>query len=385
MKAISEDIDQKKQNIFSFANGDVLHYHKRGIYIEFKGVRTVLSTSVLNGGIRKDLKGVFNYNCLADQYACELSEDSYEKELSKNAKEIGLSEEPVTGLSTAAWMDYLSIQTECFEELEVTAFVTGGIDKNATRVGEPASYYEKNGQFYMIDDEKKRSPGTINIILYMNQNLSPGVLTRALVTCTEAKVTAVEELMIGSLYSKDLATGSGTDGTILIADASSPYTLTDAGEHSKLGELIGITVKRAVKEALYLQAGVCAPRQHKITERGKRYGITIGSLWDCYIENRMNLKKATFSRMEEFEKRFEQYDTNSTLVVWLSLYLHLLDQYRWGMLKWGEIVRETEQLTKGLLKLEREADWVFQMIEEESVIEQLVERAKRAIISSLSS
>ncbi|SES86144.1 adenosylcobinamide amidohydrolase [[Clostridium] polysaccharolyticum] len=377
---ILKDNGTGKQLVYTCKNGDKLYYQKRGIWIEFADRRRVLSTSVLNGGLREDIKGVFNFNCLADQYACDLTEDTYEQELQKNAKQIGLMKEPVTGLSTAAWVEFLSVQTEAFEELEVTAAVTGGIDKNAVRAGDLASYYEWDGEYHMINPAEKITKGTINILLEINQNLAPGVLTRALVTCTEAKAAAIEELMIGSLYSEDFATGSGTDGTILICDSTSVHALTDAGEHSKLGELIGNVVKKAVKEALYLQAGVCAPRQHKISERGKRYGITFGSVWDCYVRQKEKFQEMgiQFAFSEELEKQFQYKETNSTLVVWMSLYLYMLDQYRWDMLKWGEIVRETKQLTKGMLGIED--SWIFELNEEKEIKEEMLERAKRAVV-----
>lgn len=373
------------QVLHTFTNGDQLQYHNRGIWIEFQEKRRVLSTSVLNGGVREDLQGVFNFNCLADQYECELTEDTYEKELAYNAKQIGLNKEKVTGLSTAAWVEYLSIQEESFEGLRVTAIVTGGVDKNAVRVGDPASYYEKDGVFHMMDAKKKVSHGTINILLYINKNLAPGVLTRALVTCSEAKVVALQEIMIGSLYSDGIATGSGTDGTIIISDSTSVESLTDASEHSKLGELIGRTVKNAVKEALYLQTGACGPRQHKLSERGKRYGITLGSLWNCYLQHKEELDSfggKSFSSLCEFEDRINYMDTDSNPVVWLSLYLHLLDQYKWGLLEWGEIVRETEQLTRTVLRLEenQQTKWLFSINFTNDVETELIERAKRSII-----
>ena len=86
-----------------------------------------------------------------------------------------------------------------------------------------------------------------------------------------------------------------------------------------------------------------------------------------------------------FEERFLYYETNSSAVVWMSLYLHLLDQYQWGMLKWGEVKRETSQITKAILRIEDEKimEWLFQTEEEAEIVPSLIERAKRSIISVL--
>ena len=69
------------------------------------------------------------------------------------------------------------------------------------------------------------------------------------VTCTEAKTAAIQELLAGSNYSTGLATGSGTDQTIIVANSDSELYFEGAGKHSKMGELIGKTVTKAVKAA----------------------------------------------------------------------------------------------------------------------------------------
>lgn len=66
-----------------------------------------------------------------------------------------------TGLCTAASMENVSIKSLSFEDLTVTAIVTGGIEHNAGRAGDDATFCEKSGKFYPIE------PGTINIILHI--------------------------------------------------------------------------------------------------------------------------------------------------------------------------------------------------------------------------
>ena len=71
--------------------------------------------------------------------------------------------------------------------------------------------------------QKQSHLGTINIILYIDGDLAEPLLARALVTCTEAKTAALQELQAGSHYSMGIATGSGTDQTIVVANSESPY------------------------------------------------------------------------------------------------------------------------------------------------------------------
>lgn len=218
--------------------GEVLTQKKKSLVLSFPSERLVLSTSVYNGGIREDLTAVFNYDCKSEETGrCELRAESYEEELRLTALDLGLDPLHTTGLSTAAQMKNAAQFSESFEGVTVTAIATGGIDINAVRAGDPASYCERSGVFESL------TPGTINLFVIIGCRLSPGSLARALVTCTEAKAAAVQEWLIPSCYSHGIATGSGTDGTILVCNPASPIELTDAGTHAKLGEMLAGCVK----------------------------------------------------------------------------------------------------------------------------------------------
>ena len=109
-----------------------------------------------------------------------------------------------------------------------------------------------------------------------------GVLTRALVTCTEAKSVALRELLAGSRYSYEPATGSGTDSTLIVATPVSPIYFRSSGKHNKLGELIGLAVKEAVKEGLKRQNHLDSSTQYSVRERMRRYGVTEKFLYTLY-------------------------------------------------------------------------------------------------------
>jgi len=262
-------------------------------------------------------------------------------------RELGLDVETTAGISTAASMENVSIKMENYKEISVTAIVTGGIEVNGGRVGDPSSYYEADGKYEHI------KPGTINIILSINADLPAEAMVRALVTCTEAKTAAIQELMAGSNYSRGLATGSGTDGTILIANSEAKIKLSQAGKHSKLGELIGVSVKAAVKEALYLQTGLCAKNQHSILKRIKRFGINEDIIWEKYVviiseiteENRISILKKT-----NFIHNLHCIDDSKDLVPLLSLYIHLIDQFDWELLSKEEVIYEAEIILSNIKK-----------------------------------
>ena len=223
-------------------------------------------------------------------------------------------------MSTAASMENVAIVTEAFEEASVTAVVTGGIEVNGGRAGDPASWQEVQGKAREIKQ------GTINIMVFFSMDLTPAALTRALVTCTEAKTAAIQELVAPSRYSMGLATGSGTDGTILVSNRESPVQLTNAGKHSKLGELIGKAVKQAVKEALSRQSGLNPRRQHQVLMRIDRFGLTEQTLWQRYAAQSPACNRADFS-----QKLWELSHSSEALTV-SALYAHLLDELMWELL-----------------------------------------------------
>ena len=308
-------------------SGDPVHRYLKSIVVLFGGKRRVLSTCPLNGGYREDLKAVFNNDGYSGKgFVFEMRAPTYEGHMALVAAEIGLDPGSCTGTTTAASMENVSIRSESYRDITVTAIVTAGIDINAGRVGDPAYWYEENGK------SVSTKPGTINIILDINVDLTQGALARAMVTCTEAKAAALQELLVPSRYSMGIATGSGTDDTIIVCDAQSDICLSNAGKHSKLGELIGKAVKAAVKEALYRQTGMSPERQHHIFRRMDRFGITEQSLWDLFDGKELGMSRT------EFSEKMQEFGSEDAIVTLTSLYAHLLDQLIWGMLSPAEAV-----------------------------------------------
>jgi hypothetical protein len=224
--------------------------------------------------------------------------------------------------------------------------------------------------------------GTINIILEIDANLPPGTMTRALVTCTEAKTAALQELIVGSRYSQGLATGSGTDGTIIISNPNSSVKLTDAGKHSKLGELIGVTVKTAVKEALYKETDLSPERQHSFLHRFKRYGLDEESLWRRYL----NLFETPSFTKNDFIRYIYLMDKQDKVVVVSSLYIHLMDQFRWGLLNREEVKLEADLLLDNLKEFFKINERQINLnIENENFIKEMVASFEKLIIAIINS
>lgn len=310
------------QELYRLSTGDAVFRQDNSVGIHFTATRAVLSTSIINGGYRDDLQGVFNHNS-PDMV---MTVEEYLVSMDKEAQRLGFTPAQVSSMGTGAKMDNVVIKTETFKEASVTAIVTAGVEGNAGRVGDPTDYYQPKQKRMMP------KPGTINIMLVMNVDMPQGTLARALVTCTEAKTAALQELMVSSRYSNGLATGSGTDQTIVIANPHAPVYLDDTGKHSKLGELIGRAVKNAVKEALVKQNGLTPEKQHDVIRRIARFGITKERLYQEYQE-----AGNAPAGEDEFYQQLIHLAKDKTLVTQTSLYVHLLDQYQWGLLTGDEV------------------------------------------------
>ncbi len=320
--------------LYTLATGDHVYRYDKSIVILFEQPRKVASTAVVNGGYREDLTAVFNNDCNPGAgMACTMRAPTYAEHIKLVTEEIGLDPQTTAGMMTAASMENLAIHTASYEDLTVTALVTGGVEVNGGRAGDPAEYYNP------LAKSEIEHPGTINIMLVINADLPPGMLNRAMVTCTEAKTAALQELMAGSNYSSGLATGSGTDQTIVIANPASPLYFESAGKHSKLGELIGRTVLPAVKEALLKETGLSPQRQHSMLCRFKRYQIREEGLWQAYAK-----QYDTTMTKPRFMDALHQIDADDYLVTYAALYVHLLDELQWELLSGVEVRRAGNEL-----------------------------------------
>jgi len=170
-------------------------------------------------------------------------------------------------------MDNLAVEKARFKEMEVYALVTAGVRSNAMRMS------EDEGRFY--------EPGTINIIILPNMELTPRAMARAIICATEAKTAALQDLDVRSRYTPlvNQATGTGTDNIIVVQGTG--IRINNAGGHSKMGELIAKAVYSGVKEAVYRQDGLIASRN--IFQRLKERGIGISELisvdqCECSVE-----------------------------------------------------------------------------------------------------
>ncbi len=318
----------------TFYNGIEIYRKEKIIIVKFLKPHKVISTCRANGGIREDLEFVFNHQ------SCEPSGHKREvHDLVINNPKLYLKQlcqyhnisEKCASLGTAANMMCASIKSKNFKDLEVVAICTGGVETNAGRVGDPASVYEENGKFIPLspnsNEKNKIQNGTINIIICISKELTPAALVRSVVTATEAKTAALQELGVSSRYSNGLATGTGTDQIAIACMLNqNQKPLTGAGKHTKLGELIGITVKEAVLETLKLQNGLTPEHQCSCLRHIERFGASSESM------KKEIGKYLTEDLKRLFEKNFLSIERDPVTVASIAALVHLKDKFEWNIL-----------------------------------------------------
>jgi adenosylcobinamide hydrolase len=158
---------------------------------------------------------------------------------------LGIRPEEISFLSTGVNMDNLVVCEKDYQEFKVCCLAAAGAKGNALRTGvDVASYVERAGNFVS-------TVGTINVILLTNATLSDGAMARAIITITEAKTVALQDLDVRSTYTpQNQATGTGTDNIIVVSGKGLGKALRLTSGHTKIGELIGFSTKTAVAEAL---------------------------------------------------------------------------------------------------------------------------------------
>jgi len=261
------DLDYTKDARISYST--IHDFENKTLIIDFKEPLTVVSTLE---GERKGIESIGNHYLPPPCWG--IIHKSGLKGGRKRIYDIlGKSEKNTSFLFTGADMDNLAVEKARLREMEVYALVTAGVRSNAMRMA------EDEGRFY--------EPGTINIIILPNMELTPRAMTRAIICATEAKTAALQDLDIRSHYTPlvNQATGTGTDNIIVVQGTG--IRINNTGGHSKTGELIAKAVYSGVKEAIYRQNGLITTRN--IFQRLKERGIGVSELisvdqCECSVE-----------------------------------------------------------------------------------------------------
>ncbi len=251
----------------------------------------ILSSAVLNGGLREA-------NCIVSVHVPEETglniDDNVHMEagdfLRQQTATLGIPQDQLVGIMTAAKMKNVDIATSKFEDITLTAIATAGVHFAATAGDEIAS---KQSAFPPI------KWGTINIIVLVDGDLTDSCMVNAVSTIAEAKTVALRELDVRSRFSGEIATGTVTD-SIVLACTKGGQKIEFAGTATPLGELVGKSVREAVKEALRNQENIVSDRP--LTRRLKERGITVENMTTLFSQISSILDENPEKRRQFIEK-----------------------------------------------------------------------------------
>ncbi len=272
------------------------------MFFSFPAPRTALSTGA-GGGLGK-YSGLFNQR-LPKGIVMESDLPGGSVEAYMAGVALRLACPGASGLLTSARMECYGHAVVFADGLSVEVFATGGVEGNAARAGEEPQYREVDGGFQPIG-------GTINIFAFLSFALSPGTLARALITVTEAKSAVLAELGVHSICGGYTATGTGTDGAVIVMDdAGREYR--DIGTHSETGFLLAQAVKQAVAQTL---ANEC-------------YWTRGSQLTAKRVLCRMARTKKEYN---ELNRRFAalSFDSQEELLTGLSFWQAVKERQEWG-------------------------------------------------------
>jgi adenosylcobinamide amidohydrolase len=315
-----------------FYGGIELCREEKIVYARLMTPHRVLSTCRSSaGGLHDDLMYIFNHqscepagghmNARIYRLAVD-SPDEYKREV---ADRHSLPFSKCATLGTAANMNNATICHERFCDLEVVAVCTGGVEGNAGRAGDPTTYYEPQDDRAVKEHECDLRPGTINAMIFINRELTPGAMGTAVITATEATSAALQELEVPSRYSEGIATGTGTD-QIAVASKLGGKAISFAGKHSKVGELIGRTMHDAVLGALALQNGLTPAGQCSSLSHLERFRIDGQQMCQGIA------KLLSRDNADLFEKSFSNIIKDPLTVAAVAALVHLRDKFVWGVL-----------------------------------------------------
>jgi adenosylcobinamide amidohydrolase len=313
----------------TFYDGLEVHRRDKVLYGRFLSPHRVASTCQVAGGVREDLEIVYNHQICEPAGHRPSAGSGAPRDLRAEhlafCASSDLPGEASAGLGTAANMRCAGLAQRQFRDLVVVAACTAGVEGNAGRAGDPASWFEHEGRFEQVSPVPQPG-GTINTLLFVSHELTPGTLIRSLITATEVKTATLQDLLVGSRYSPGQATGTGTDQIAAACRLGTGRPLTSAGLHSILGQLIGETVSEAIGQALILQNGLTPQRQRSVVTQLGRFGVNEQA---CRLRARQLLP---VGEAELFNANFAVIDTDPMVVAAASALAELADQLRTGVL-----------------------------------------------------
>lgn len=217
---------------------DTVEHTADHVHVGFSAPRPVLSSAVLNGG-RVTADHILNLRVVKNRSGSKGPFEPSTVTLDKYGRRMGWNG-TLVGMMTAADADSFRREDRTEQGATVTALVTAGIS-NARRAGDRA---ECRDMILAVPET-----GTINIIMLTDARLTEAAMVEAVLTVTEAKAAALQDLGVRNPETGSPATGTGTDA-VAVVGGHGPVEIGYCGKHMLFGEMLASTVIRALTSSL---------------------------------------------------------------------------------------------------------------------------------------
>lgn len=138
--------------------------------------------------------------------------------------------------------------------VRLVACASAGVSDNAVWAGDPAGYREgEAGQFDPLTSRPAAAGwdiGTINVQLFIDAQLDFAAALHLFTLVAECKTDELRCRQVPSCYSRQPATGTGTDSLTLVWNPAAARRFTVASTHSEFGQRVALCVRAALGEVL---------------------------------------------------------------------------------------------------------------------------------------
>ncbi|MEH7307178.1 heme ABC transporter ATP-binding protein [Neobacillus drentensis] len=166
-----------------------------------------------------------DYNC-----------DDHRSEMASFLKSKGIEPSETVGMMTAVILEDVIYKTYTSDSFSIFVVVTAGVGNAIDASKSELHSYDQ-------------VPGTINTWIFVEGELTEEAFIQSIMTATEAKVKALNDLKVMDELTGTFATGTSTD-SILIAATQRGERLEFAGTITPLGKLISKAVYQCTTEAI---------------------------------------------------------------------------------------------------------------------------------------
>lgn len=248
---VQTDYNEYRSSVWQGLNISV---HERHIKASSPSVVTALSSAVYGDGMI-ELDRIFNIY-VDRHYRC----DDPPRDIADLLSEWQEQQDQCAGLLTAVQLEHTAIQEYESDEFGLLCCTTAGVS-NAARAGSARTVFDAAGN--EIDNESASqkhgkvsassyTPGTINIMLWINGRMTAGAMVNAIQTAVEAKAAALADFGVVDSENGLTATGTTTDAIVLAVSQTEENKplISYAGTATVMGAAIGRLVYDTITESL---------------------------------------------------------------------------------------------------------------------------------------